>query len=246
MPRSRSRRGAAAAAAAAPGRDSAAGWTTLAVGIAVSLFLFWKNRQPMGFEEYYLLNTALVLWVPLVAVLLVLRREVGEWGMTAAGDLRGGLLLALLLFVLFSPVILIFSDAPAFQRYYVGQLSSSRALGFGGQIDAGRFLFHQAVFGFYMFGWEWYHRGFLFFGLQRVMPWVWAALVQAALFALLHYGKPTAEIASSFFGALLLAVIARRFGSFLPGFVLHWAISIAFDVAVLYHHLGRPGGGGAR
>jgi membrane protease YdiL (CAAX protease family) len=76
--------------------------------------------------------------------------------------------------------------------------------------------------------------------------WVWAALVQAALFALLHYGKPTAEIASSFFGALLLAVIARRLGSFLPGFVLHWAISIAFDVAVLYHHLGRPGGGGAR
>jgi len=88
-----------------------------------------------------------------------------------------------------------------------------------------------------MFAWEWYFRGFLLYGLKRVMPTVAAVLIQAAAFALLHYNKPPIEVVSSFFGAILLAGVALRYRSFLPCFFLHWAISAAFDGAVLYHFL---------
>jgi membrane protease YdiL (CAAX protease family) len=213
---------------------------TLLVGLAVTAFLFWKNRQGMSFTEYYLVNTALLLWAPLAVLLLLLRREAADFGMTP-GDLRPGLLTALILWALFLPVVVIFSRIGSFQDYYVRLLSSSGALDPAGRLDYGGLLFHETVLGFYMFGWEWYFRGFLLWGLKHLMPVVWAALFQALAFALLHYGKPWPEVASSFFGALLLAAVALRFRSFLPCFVLHWAVSASFDVAVLYHYL-RPAG----
>lgn len=225
--------------------DQNVGWATLAVGLAVTTFLFWKNQQGMPFDEYYLLNTALLLWVPLIVVLVFLRREASDFAMTS-GNLRSGLLTALVLFVFFVPVILIFSPSKAFQDYYVRSLADSQAIssvrGYalpglaGGKPDYGRLLYHEVVIGFYMFGWEWFFRGFLLFGLKRLMPVTAAAFLQAAAFTLLHYGKPWPELASSFFGALILAVVALRSGSFLPCFVLHWAIHAAFEFAVLYHH----------
>jgi membrane protease YdiL (CAAX protease family) len=211
---------------------------TLLLGLAVTGFLFRRNIfEPMSFQEYYLLNTAMLLWVPMVAVLLFLRREPADFAFTP-GDARGGLLAALGMFVLFLPVIWFVAPGPAFQTYYVRQLTMSGAIT-AGHIDTGRLLFHEMTLGFYMFAWEWYFRGFLLFGLKRIMPVVWAALFQACAFALLHYNKPWLEVGSSFLGALLLAGVALRFRSFLPCFVLHWAISAAFDGAVLYHHFNR-------
>lgn len=249
---------AAAASAAGPdsgtqaadqSREQTAGWATLLVGLAISGFLFWKNKQPMGFEEYYIVNIALLLWAPLVLILLFLRREAADFALTP-GDVRGGVRLALLLFALFVPVLLFFAPQPPFQNYYLrALLSESRAITglrwtaqgalTGGTLDYGRLLFHETVLGFYMFAWEWYFRGFLLFGLKRIMPVVWAALLQATLFAILHIGKPYIEVASSFAGGLLLAGVALRFRSFLPCFLIHFLISMSFDFAVLYFHFNR-------
>ena len=215
--------------------DQSIGWVTLLLGLAITGFLFWRNRQYMRFEEYYLLNIALLLWAPLATLLVFLRREPSDFAMTA-GDLRGGLIAAFALWLLFLPVVWYFSRIGDFQTYYTRLLGSSGAL-LGRQIQPDRLLFHELVFGFYMFAWEWYFRGFLLFGLKRLMPFVWAALFQASAFALLHYGKPLPEVISSFFGALLLAMVALKYRSFLPCFVLHWAISASFDAAVLYHYL---------
>jgi membrane protease YdiL (CAAX protease family) len=227
-------------------RELGAGWATLLIGLLVTGFLFWANNYSdltAGFERYYLLNTALLLWVPLVTILVLLRRSPEDFAF-GTGDLRGGLLAAGLLFALFVPVILWKAPSEAFQEYYVRQLRYSGAIvGFGRDWNVGRFVYHQVVLGFYMFAWEWYFRGFLLFGLKRLMPVPWAALLQAVAFALLHYNKPLDEVVSSFFGALLLAVVALRYRSFLPCFFLHWAISAAFDGAVLYHFL-HPGAGG--
>ena len=220
------------------GRDPVVGWVTLILGIVTTGFLSYYNRQPRDFEQYYLVNLALLLWVPLVFILVFLRREVADFGMTT-GDLRSGLLVALLLFLLFIPVIVIVAPTAPFQTYYVAHLRNSGVLDYRGQIDPGRAVFHETVLGFYMFAWEWYFRGFLLFGLKRLMPSIWAALLQAAAFALLHYLKPPIEVASSFFGALLLAGVALRYRSFLPCFFVHWAISASFDATVLYHHLHR-------
>ena len=236
--RRRRSRAAAGDTAAGQGSDPLIGWVTLVLGLAITAFLSYYNRQFVGYERYYLLNIALLLWIPLVVILVFLRRDVAEFGMTT-GSLRSGLLVALLLFLLFIPVIVIVSPMKPFQDYYIAHARNSGVLDYRGQLDWGRVVFHQVVVGFYMFAWEWFFRGFLLFGLKRLMPWVWAALLQAAAFALLHYLKPPIEVASSFFGALLLAGVALRYRSFLPCFVVHWAINASFDAAVLYHHLHR-------
>lgn len=222
--------------------DTAAGVITLLTGLAVSGFLFWHNQKPTDFNEYNLLNTACILWVPLLVVLFLLRRNAEEFGMTP-GDVRTGSLTALVLFALFVPVILFAAPTPGSQYYYISWLSDSRALSeafarlpASGHLDAGRLLYHEVVMGFYMFGWEWYHRGFLLFGLKKWMP-TWAAVaVQAVLFMALHWGKPPAEVASSLPGGILMGVLALRFGSFLPCFLLHFLVSAGFDAAVIFFH----------
>jgi membrane protease YdiL (CAAX protease family) len=231
--------------------DRVSGWVTLITGFAISGYLLWKNRQAMDFSEYNLLNIAFILWVPLITVMLFLRREPSAFGMTV-GDVKGGTRAALLLFLAFVPVILIFAPFPGPQSYYLSWLGTSGGSGAivglymerggwspGGVILWERLIFHEAVMGFYMFGWEWYHRGFLLTGLRRIMP-VWGAiLTQAILFTVLHIGKPWEEVASSFPGAILMGLVALRYRSFLPCFLLHWLVSAGFDAAVLFYHFRR-------
>lgn len=244
-------RGVLAERAAIKAEERIAGWGTLVLGVLISYVLFWKNHYTyMAFEEYYFFNNALLLWVPFCFIFLILRREVADFGMVT-GDLKKGVLFALVGFLLFLPVILFVAPMPASQDYYIGNsLSQSRAiygvrLGpggiyLGGTIDWGRLVFHECVFGFYMFCWEWFFRGFMLFGVRKVLP-DWAAIVlQALLFFALHWGKPTPELISSLAGGLLLGVVALRLRSFLPCFLIHWAISMSFDFAVLYYHFRIP------
>jgi membrane protease YdiL (CAAX protease family) len=209
--------------------------------------LYWKNHfTSMGFEEYYFINNALLLWVPLCFILICLRREASEFGL-GPGDLKRGALFALTGFLLFLPVILIIAPTSEAQNYYIGNLlTQSRAVfgvrlsvggGYtGGTIDWGRLVFHECVFGFYMFCWEWFFRGFLLFGIRKALPDWFAVGIQAVLFFALHWGKPMPELYSSLAGGLLLGVAALRLRSFLPCFFIHWAIAMTFDFAVLYFH----------
>jgi membrane protease YdiL (CAAX protease family) len=237
--------------ATGPG-DIAAGWVSLVTGVVVSGFLLWRNHsQWMDFSEYNLLNIACVFWVPLIVVLVGLRREPSEFGLSP-GNVGNGILMAVFLFLAFLPVIVFFAPTPGPQEYYLGWMGpngGSRTItgiffngvswSRGGQIDVARLAYHELIMGFYMFGWEWYHRGFLLTGLRKLVP-VWAAiLIQAALFTTLHWGKPTLELISSFPGGILMALLALRYRSFIPCFVLHWLVSAGFDFAVLYSHFYR-------
>ncbi len=241
----------AAAAGDAPSsgaNDVTTGWVTLLVGLFICGFLYFINHDKtrnMGFHEYNLINTAFVLWVPLIVGMLLLRREPADIGFTV-GDLGKGTLAALVCLVLFSPVIYYFAAQDGPQSYYLRWMWGSGAVenlfrdanhGFtGGRINLMNLIFHEIVMGFYMFGWEFFFRGFLLNGFRKIMPLWGAVLLQAALFTALHYGKPWEETASSFPGAILMALIAYRFRSFVPCFLLHWFVSAGFDFAVLYHH----------
>jgi membrane protease YdiL (CAAX protease family) len=237
----------AADTGSATARDPVVGWTTLLTGLAITAFLYWRNHDtsaPMGFDEYNLLNTAIVLWIPLLVLLLVLRQEPADFGFTV-GDAGKGWLYVAIAFLLFVPVILLFAPSPGAQEYYISWLGSSRAIlsplwngsGYiGGQLDWGRLAYHEVVMGFYMFGWEFFFRGFLLNGLRKISPLWIAILIQAVLFTALHWSKPLSEVASSFPGAIIMALIAIRCRSFVPCFLLHFLVSAGFDGAVLYSH----------
>lgn len=241
-----------AAAATPPVSDRTTGWITLASGVAIAAYLYWRNHTNpvMPFSEYNLLNTAFILWIPLLVILFVLRRDPSEFGMRA-GELKGGLKAACLLFVAFIPVILIISPQPGSQTYYLNWMGTftgsntiqnifydfgKEAWSPGGKIDYARLAYHELAMGFYMFGWEFFFRGYLLYGVRRIAP-LWAAILfQSVIFTALHWGKPLPEVASSFPGGILMALLALRYRSFLPCFLLHWLVSAGFDIGVLFFH----------
>ncbi len=232
--------------------DELVGWSTLAIGFAISTLLLWKNggwnvfRAPTGMSvmEFNLFNICMLLTVPFTWILIMLRREVSDFGFTP-GNARGAVILSLIVGVAYIPVLALFSGQRAFQDYYTRVLMDDRVLigvGWakgqlsGGQIDYGRFVQHELVMCMYMLAWEWFFRGYLLFGLRKIMPTWAAAIVQVIPFFILHLGKPPAEFWSSLAGGLLLAPIAIRYKSFLPCFLMHYFISLGNDIAVLYFH----------
>ena len=144
-----------------------------------------------------------------------MRREPADFGMTVAAP-RVGLSYPLIAFAVFAPIILIAAASPDAQNYYLWTMSDNWWLGhqygskafsggtwsgslfYGGRIVWSRLAYHELVMGFYMFGWEFFFRGFLLNGFRRFLPLSGAILLQAAFFTALHIGKPIPEVISSF------------------------------------------------
>jgi len=86
----------------------------------------------------------------------------------------------------------------------------------------------------YMACWEWFHRGFLLFGIAQATGAIPAILLQAILFGAAHLGKPQPEMIGAFFGGAILGTIAWRQKSFATAFYTHTLVHIAWLVLLLF------------
>lgn len=248
------------------GGDGATGLVTFLVGGLLAAYLFVTNPDAKSPEAYWLINTALCLWVPLVTILLFLKQDPAAFGM-ARGDRRLGLKWALIAWVGMILVMAVLVGIPSlraqFQLVYLGRLSRSFSgvgpaflpLGplwyndlahLSGTVNLKALLYYELALGFYMFCWEFFFRGFLLFGLQKSRLGAWGAvIVQALLFALLHWSytpgasKPPVEVLSALPGGIVLGILALRTRSFVYGFLAHWAISLTLDVILLFPFIFR-------
>lgn len=91
------------------------------------------------------------------------------------------------------------------------------------------FLFFQLIQMWYMFGWEFFFRGFMLFGLERKFGRT-AVLIQAIPFAVAHFKKPQLEAYGAIFAGIFLGLIGLRARSFLPCFLLHFMIILTADI----------------
>ncbi len=269
----KARMGTRSRAARAPGdgekgsgheNNRATGIVTFLVGALIAAYLFWTNPDDKSPESYWFINTGLCLWLPLVTILLFLRQEPSQFGMTR-GDRRLGLKWALIAWVLMVLVLAVVVSLPSLrpqfqQQYLFGRLSRPLE-GVGppfvhnlfqpalSRVNLKALLYYELAMGFYMFCWEFFFRGFLLFGLQKSRVGTWGAvIIQALLFALLHWSyirgasKPPVEVLSALPGGIILGILALRTRSFLYGFLAHWAISLTLDCILLapfiFRHLG--------
>jgi membrane protease YdiL (CAAX protease family) len=155
-------------------------------------------------------RTIYYLVIPLLIVVAVFRQSPAEYGFRL-GAWRAGLKWALGLFVVGAPLLFLAARTPAMTAYYArGSRSLAQVLGTTA-LD--------------LFGWEFMFRGFLLFGLYRVIG-PSAILIQAVPFAMAHIGKPELETLSTIFGGVLFGWLAWRSRSFLYPFLLHWMISV--------------------
>ncbi|MCS7272654.1 MAG: CPBP family intramembrane metalloprotease [Fimbriimonadales bacterium] len=180
------------------------------------------------YNEYILVSSVALLWLPILVLALLGKRDLAHYGLTR-GEVKRGLLYALGMYAAMLPLLYFALQRPEFRAYYP---LDKRTL-----TDPAYAVYFQLVYGYYLFCWEFFFRGFLTFGLYRWLGW-WGIGLQAAAFALLHYGKPTLEVIGSFFAALVLSWVALRVKSFLPCFWTHWAVHTTFEVALILQHHG--------
>lgn len=210
-------------------------------GACIVAGLYRLNYGPYShtYGQYLIVNLMGLLWLPMLVILFVLRDEPAQYGFSLGLSRRiwlwvGALFVALLL------VLIPASRFKAFQDYY--PLFKQYREFTGAFVNYPKqnpfitapwlMIYAEASYGMYLFCWEFFFRGYLLQGLARSIGWG-AVLAQAAAFTILHAGKPTIEIVSSFGAGIILGMIAMNARSFVPCYVLHWAASITFDLLVI-------------
>ncbi len=190
---------------------------------------------PAGWPLPWYHYALVVLQLPAKLILLLLMlwafRKTGGWGtvkglgLTTTGFSPRPYLL-LLLFL--TPLIALASTQPDFLRFY----PKVRNLTF---IDASTHpawpwkLLYELSYGLDFLSIELFFRGFLVIGLAR-----WAGpktiLPMAAFYCTVHFGKPLGECISSFFGGLVLGVLAWRTRSILGGLMVHLGLAWMMEI----------------
>lgn len=226
--------------------DTPTFWVTLFVGILVSVALFFANPLMFPFEEYHLVNIALLLWLPLMAIILFLRPMPESFGMSA-GNRREGLKWVLIGYLIMLPFVIISAKNPAFRDYYIQRLkqpmgiSNWLPIAHNGQVSPIALAYYEIIMGLYFFCWEFFFRGFMLFGLARgkYVGIIGAIILQTIPFTLLHWSltpgasKPIAEILGAALGGPLLGYLAIRTRSFYYGYLIHWLMAGTLDVLVV-------------
>jgi membrane protease YdiL (CAAX protease family) len=186
---------------------------SLILGTLLLLLDAYHNVLPTAsFEDALLAKAAERLFyylvIPLLLVVLVFRDRPAEYGLSL-GDWRTGLKWTVVFAVVGTPLLLLAARSPAMIQYYdrfpagLGRLIPTTALD--------------------LIGWEFFFRGFLLFGLLRLMGPT-AVIAQAVPFALAHLGKPETETLTTIFGGILFGWLAWRSRSVIYPFLLHWFV----------------------
>lgn len=101
------------------------------------------------------------------------------------------------------------------------------------KIEQGRMAYAFVFEGFYGLNFvvtEFFFRGFLLFVLSRWIGYG-AVLPVAAFYVTIHFGKPLGETISSFFGGIILGVIALETRSVWGGVLIHLGIAWGMELA---------------
>jgi len=180
---------------------------------------WFPGWEATGLSTKVLDRTLLYLVIPFLITLLIFRQKPGEYGFQL-GDWKAGLLLTLGGIVLIAPVLwLVSRGSVVMQDYYKSQVAG---LPWNTFLD--------------LFGWEFFFRGWLLFGLARKFgpEAIW---LQAVPFALVHIGKPEVETLSTIFGGFAFGWVAWRTKSFIYPFLIHWFVG-SFTIIVAAGYLG--------
>jgi membrane protease YdiL (CAAX protease family) len=177
--------------------------------------------------QHQLIAVTLQLVVPALAIWLVHRRRLRDFGL-GRGDLRFWLPITLLIFAVQLPVVgLYLARDPVYVRRYPS-LGAARAGG-------GVFWIWESSRLLYMLSWEFLFRGYLLFALQPRMGHL-ACAVQMIPFALMHVvsNKPISEVYFTVGSGLLSGLFALIAHSAWPVILLHGVGAVLLDVFIVY------------
>lgn len=149
--------------------------------------------------------------IPMLVILLVFRETPADFGFHW-GNWRVGLAWTAAAVVGMAIILWFVARTPAMQAYYDARAPRETL----------RLIYLTAVD---LFGWEFIWRGFMLFGLARILGPGPAILIQAVPFAFMHLGKPELETLSTIFGGIGFGFVAWQSQSFVYPWLIHWFIA---------------------
>lgn len=161
--------------------------------------------------------------IPMIIIFLIYRESPAEFGFRI-GDWRKGLVWTVAACAGMAVILWFVARTPAMQSYYEAKAPES----------TGFLVYISAV---ELFAWEFVWRGFMLFGLARVLGPGPAIFLQAVPFAFMHLGKPELETLSTIFGGAAFGFIAWQSDSFLYPFLIHTFI-VSFTMLVATGRIG--------
>lgn len=188
------------------------------------------NKMEGVWGNYLTIVTALpfkllVVLIPLIVLHKILPASPSFWGMTLKNVQWRPYVLML---VLMSPLIVFASTQPDFLDAYprLKQVAFIRP-------HTDNLLWYQLLFeisyGIDFITIELFFRGFLMFAFIRYAGPA-AILPMACFYCSIHFGKPLFECITSFFGGLILGIIAYRAQSIAGGLAVHLGIAWLMEI----------------
>lgn len=167
----------------------------------------------------------LVVLVPLAVLYKTLPAEKNFWGMTLKNFQWRPYCLMLALMV---PLIMFASTQPDFLNAYP-RLKQIAFIGPYTENPLWYQLLYEICYGIDFITIELFFRGFLVFAFFRYAG-PSAILPMASFYCSIHFGKPLFECISSFFGGLILGMIAHKTQSIVGGLAVHLGIAWMMEI----------------
>lgn len=188
-------------------------WVILSVS---TLFFILRKAYPLG--SSVLDHAVYYFLLPVVAILLLLRENPLDFGLRF-GNVRLWVPYLAAAIVVSLPILFVGAMDPSVRRYYEA---------FHAHESVPEYVFNTVVI---LFAWEFICRGFLLFGLEERFK-QGTIFIQMVPFALLHFGKPRAEVIICVVTGVIFGYVALRSRSFWPAFLIHLFINVANRVIV--------------
>lgn len=167
----------------------------------------------------------LVVLIPLIVLYKILPAQQSFWGMTVQGLRWRPYLLMLAVMV---PLIVFASTQADFLSTYPRLKQIAFIAPYTDNLP-GYQLLYEISYGIDFVTIELFFRGFLVLAFVRYAGPV-AILPMATFYCSVHFGKPLFECISSFFGGLILGIIAHRTQSIVGGLAVHLGIAWMMEI----------------
>jgi membrane protease YdiL (CAAX protease family) len=169
--------------------------------------------------HYHLVSALFLAVLPFLVIRVLFRDSLSDYGLTWGRRREWGL--ALILFLLFLPVLLTVAQLESFQQQYPN-LDLIRE-------DARGFWIYQGLYSIKWISSEFFFRGFLLFGFYKKFGEN-AILLTTIPYCIMHFGKPELEVLASIAASFVLCRLALDSRSILPGTALHFAVGCTMDL----------------
>ena len=197
----------------------------------------WLEGFGYPWQSYWFI---ILEWpLKLVLILMVvwmIRKKIGVFKNSSMFSLSGfsfGKYLPLLLIMI--PLVSIAATRPDFLQSYPRAKNIAFVNAYSSNAFPWTFLF-EFSYGLDFFSIEVFFRGLLVLIFSQLLG-IGTILPMASFYCCVHFGKPAGECISSYFGGLVLGVIARRTNSLSGGLFLHLCVAYMMELGGVFGHL---------